>query len=440
MYRNVIITIVAMAVIAWVSGCSNDDTPTNVKPVGNGDTRAPEEIADGILSYSPAAGTVRLEWTAPCDDDSTESVASYEIRYAVTRGYDPPQFWDLSTPVTDAPDPLEPGMRQHYTFTDVRRARDFYVGIRSVDESGNRSAAGDLAMVHIPGFSFEGRCIDVFSGEAIAGLEVTLTSDVTSGYTTDAEGRFAHEKELDTGVNFIDIRTGSASGAYHTLRQPLVLDRDSTHTFTMIPVRPVNANWAPNLLALFKIMSRTSSAAAQLENASPGLAPAASPAYSTVLAKWHQRPVACYVPSFVNDHGVDYADQARSAAQRWMDRTGQPLFTFVDAPPDTGIILSYPSSMGGAGSTIHTKGDDGHPIRDEIRVIDSFEDPTTVWLVFLHELGHTIQLGHVTDRNFIMYVGQPLPHDVSDDEVAVVELHESLPTRVDMATYDESSP
>jgi hypothetical protein len=316
----------------------------------------------------------------------------------------------------------------------MRRARDLYVGIRSIDEGGNRSEAGDLATVHIPGYSFEGRCVDVFTNEPIAGLEVALTSRTVFDYTTGTDGRFVHTNELDAGVSYVDIRAGSAPDEYHSLRQPFILDRDTIHTFIMIPVRPVVADWTPNLLALFKHMSRTVSSNAQYDPASPQ--------YSSVLAKWHKRPVACYVPPFVNDDGVDYAEQARSAAQKWMDRTEEPLFTFVDAPPDTGIVLTYKpsSSMSGIGLTVHTKGEDGHPIRDEIRIINEIANPATVWLVFLHELGHTIQLGHVNDRNFIMYVGQPLPTDLSEDEVDVVQLHEALPTRIDMAIYDDSTP
>jgi len=39
-----------------------------------------------------------------------------------------------------------------------------------------------------------------------------------------------------------------------------------------------------------------------------------------------------------------------------------------------------------------------------------------------------------------MFVGQPLPGDISDDEARVVQLHESLPVRIDMAIYDENAP
>ncbi|MEJ2720166.1 MAG: hypothetical protein P8181_03370 [bacterium] len=426
------ITIACAAALlaALTAGCSDEGPPTGVGV----DTTPPAPITDAVLSYSADTEAVRLEWSAPYDDAPGERIAAYDIRYTLTRGYEPSESWDLLTPVPDPPTPGEPGTRQGYTFENIKRARDLYVGIRGVDENGNRSARGDLASVHIPGFSFEGRCVDVFTGEPVQGFDVTLTSGTEHHCTTDADGRFEHDAELDNGVTYVDIQTGNAASVYHHLRQPFVLDGDSVHTFVMIPVVEVTANWIPNLLALTKYMSRTTSTV----SAQNGPQTAPSP---TILANWHTRPVPCYAPPFVNDVGVDYRLAAEAAAQRWMDRTGEPLFTFVDAPPDTGIVLTYKpsSSMGGIAFTVHTRGDDGHPIRDEIRIINDLPDSATTWLVFLHEFGHTIQLGHVNDRNFIMYVSGPLPHDVSDDEVMVVRLHEALPTRIDMAIYDEEN-
>ena len=58
----------------------------------------------------------------------------------------------------------------------------------------------------------------------------------------------------------------------------------------------------------------------------------------------------------------------------------------------------------------------------------------------MHECGHTIRFGHVDSNVFIMFYGQPLPQDISDDEIAALLLHHALPTRVEMSIYDESFP
>jgi hypothetical protein len=383
---------------------------------------------------SDVTGEAEVEWTAPYDDLESERVARYELHYLYTRGADPTDFWRVSTPVSDPPDPRNPGSQEHYNLGTPRMARHLHVGIRSVDEAGNRSPSSNVISLHVPGFAFSGVCQNVFTGEPSAGLEATVSTGPVFRYTTDTQGSFVHEGELDEGVTHIELRPGPGNAPIHHVNQPFTLFDDSVHTFSMIPVEPVNASWAPNLLRLFKHLVNTFPSGGQ---PSGGAATG-----STVLTKWHERPVPCYIPAFVNDTGVDYGAQARSAAERWMERTGEPLFVFVDSAPDTGIVFTYKSrgEMSGIGVTKHTRGEDGHPIKDDVWVVDYVEDPFLLFKIFLHELGHTISLGHVNDPSFIMYVGQPLPDDVSDDEARVVQLHEALPARIDMSIYDEDSP
>ncbi|UCG51943.1 MAG: hypothetical protein JSW58_17560 [Candidatus Latescibacterota bacterium] len=330
-HERIIIICLAVAVIAFFGGCS--DSPTPVSPGDGTDVSPPAAIADAVLIFSEETGTALLEWTAPCDDSPTEGVSGYEIRYTYTQGYDPPDFWNRSTPVDDPPEPLEPGTSQHYTFDDLRRARDFYVGIRSVDEQGNWSANVDPVTIYIPGFSFAGRCVAVYTGTPLEGLEVTVATGPAVRYTTDANGEFVHQTDLGVGVTHVEILTGASEVLYHPLSQPFVLYDDSVHTFQMIPVEPVQVTWIPNMLSLLKLFVPK-----VLPSSQSGQDVAPQP---SILAKWHRRPVPCYIPPFVNEHGLDYEMEAKRAAQRWMDRTGEPLFTFVDAPQDTGIVLTY---------------------------------------------------------------------------------------------------
>ncbi len=424
---------VAVIAVLIFAGCSDSESPTDVSPL-TGDTTPPVAVSDAVLMLSDGTGEAVLEWTAPHDDSQGERVARYEIHFSYTQEFDPLNFWDVSTPVPDPPDPGEPGNQERYSFETPRMARDLHVGIRSFDEAGNRSPSSNLATVHVPGYTFSGRCEDIFSRAPLEGLEATISTGSASHYITDTGGGFSHEKELDGGVTYVELRPGAGNDPIHHLDQWFTLDSDSAHTFSMIPVETVEAAWAPNLLQLFKQIVNIFPSGSQSSDASRS--------GPIVVTKWHERPVPCYIPAFVNDDGVDYGMQARSAAERWMDRTGEPLFTFVDSAPDTGITLVYKSrgEMSGIGVTKHTRGEDGHPIRDEVWLVDYVEDPFLLYKIFLHEFGHTISLGHVSDPNFIMYVGQPLPDDISDDEVRVVQLHEALPVRIDMSIYDENSP
>jgi hypothetical protein len=96
--------------------------------------------------------------------------------------------------------------------------------------------------------------------------------------------------------------------------------------------------------------------------------------------------------------------------------------------------------MGGqVGITEYTDDDEGFPLLDRIRIVDEFSDPVRLYRIMLHELGHTIRLGHLP-AGFIMFAGQPLPDDITDDEVAVVRLLLALPAGLELLKYDVASP
>jgi hypothetical protein len=154
-------------------------------------------------------------------------------------------------------------------------------------------------------------------------------------------------------------------------------------------------------------------------------------------------PVPCYIPPFVNGDGVDYELESRAAAQRWMDATGRQIFTFVDSEPESGVMVRYlsPENLpNNVALTRRTNGPDNHPLLDVIEIRNTFRSASTLYLTLLHEFGHTIRLEHFNTSEFIMYGGQPLPSDISQDEIDIVRLHQSLPTRVSMDIYDESNP
>jgi hypothetical protein len=423
--------------LAIALGC-NEDTVLTPPPGGSDtippipdpvDTIPPAPVPALNIRYSLVEEKALLEWTAPYDDNILEPVTQYEIRYSYTSGFVPPNFWDLSTPVDDPPAPGAPGSDQQYTFSWPPRGKDLYVGIRSYDERNNRSPNSDLAMVHIPGHGFAGRVVDGITHAPIEGLAVRLAAGGFVDLATDAEGSFSVD-DVRPGALNVEIKMGPATIPYHRFSQSLVLDRDMEKTFTMIPyeepVSPYLQSLKITILGLFKFLTDTD-----------------RPTHH-VFARWHTLPVACYIPPFVNSNGVDYQALAIAAADQWMSQTGVLLFDFVDAPPDTGVTLNYRRREDIApliGITFHETGDDDHPIRSDVHVINDFANEHNLFKVMLHELGHTIRLWqHMATNEFIMFGGQPLPDVISDDEVTVVKLHTTLPVRVDMNHYDESPP
>lgn len=421
------IRLVASIIAAVAMGCS--DSP--VTPPGNGgddsipgsavDTTGPVAVGDAVLFYSPAGNYASLWWTAPYDDSLTETVSRYEIRYSYTRGFEPPDFWDLSTIVSDPPSPVAPGTMQRYVFYDAQRGKDLYVGVLSYDEKDNRSSRGNIPTVHIPGSALSGVCVNPLTRARVPGLQVQVSAGPVFTLTTDENGRFRQEG-LQPGAVSVEIATGTSPVVYHRLVTQFVLSGDSTVNFTMIPFeRPLSPIFSHlSLLGLFKEATLTGGA-------------------QTILAKYHKSPLPVHIPPLVNENGVDYREQAIAAAERWMERTGLAIFEFVDARPDTGVYFTYHSRQTMEpllAITRHTTGQDLHPICDEIQVVNDFTNPHTLYKIMMHELGHTIRFTHIGDSEFIMYGGQPLPEDISEDEKNLTILHQSLPTRVDMNSYD----
>lgn len=88
--------------------------------------------------------------------------------------------------------------------------------------------------------------------------------------------------------------------------------------------------------------------------------------------------------------------------------------------------------------TEHQNDADGYPAGELIRVVDDFSDETKLYTIMLHELGHTIRLDHLPS-GFIMFAGQPLPTDITNDEVTTVQMMLAIPNGTDLGRYDPGS-
>ncbi len=416
--------------LAMILNCGDDESPAIFKPDNpdtttppGGDSAQPQPVTDPRLTYSLPDGEAYLEWTAPADDTVDEPVVRYEVRYSYTSQFK--IFWDLGIIHPSPPDPGRPGQTEFLTIKAPTRGKNLYAAIRAYDESENPSIIDSVASIHIPGYNLSGQCLDAYTGQPIQGLTVKAMANILRTCTTDAEGRFS-SGDLTAGAAFVSITTGVAAADYHPQGKAFALTDDIHYTYYCIPVRQTESPHFCNLLELFKVLTRTSDAHT-----------------STILATWRKRPVKCYVPEYVNTNGVDYTAETRAALQRWTEKAGTELFTFVDAPPDTGIIFRFKTraEMGiHLGLTSHTYDSERHPLIDEVSVVNNYTLSSALYLVLLHEIGHTIQFGHVPFGSFIMYERQPLPADISQDETDVLKLLLALPTRLNMANYDVTCP
>jgi hypothetical protein len=425
--KNCILLVLVILTTLIVS-CGDDPVPRITDPgdsdtTNPGDTTPPQPVSDPVLTYSLSEEQAFLEWTAPADDILNEPVSRYEIRFSYTPQFK--MFWDLGIIYTSPPVPGQPGITQQVVIDRPVRGTNLYAAVKAYDENDNPSQVDSVASVHIPGYTLSGQCLNALTGQPIPNLEVKVAANYLRTSLTDAEGRFS-SSDLAAGAASVSIKTGQADIEYHPQVKVFSLSDDLHYSYYCIPLLPVESPNFDNLLVLFKLLTRT-------DVSQP----------STILAQWRQRPVKCYVPEFVNTNDLDYYAFTVTALQRWEQKAQQPLFTLVDAPPDTGIVFVFkPASEMGThlGITIHTYDDEDHPLIDQINILNSFSSTTSLYRILLHEIGHTIQFGHVPFGSFIMYPKQPLPPDISQDETDALKLLLALPIRLNMANYDENYP
>lgn len=388
------------ALLVW--SCSDDAT----RPDGGTEN----VVSDLSLTYPAAGGPAVLTWTSP--PVSNGPAAAYEIRYSYS-----PLVWDLGLTAENAPAPAAPGLPQSYEFVSPLRGRDLYAAVRVVDADGKLLPMGPSAHVRIPGHGFAIRCVDVYTRAPAPGLSVTAASTSVLTATTDTNGE-ARFEDLASGVAVISVSGDNGTVPYHRLREPIVISTDTVRTYAMIPVETTSLPGYDTILNLFILAEFGGS--------------------DRVLKKYDRLPVPLYAPPFVNESGVDYQAMTHASAQRWMDLTGIPLFTPVDAPPDTGITVEYLSRevmSPQVGVTRHFNGEDGFPVGELVRVVNDATNVEMIMRIMMHELGHTIRLKHLP-LGTLMYAGQPIPSDPTDDEIRVVRIHAGLANETDITIYD----
>jgi hypothetical protein len=420
--------IVLVLSLALLANCFDNDSPVSIDfnkpppgpPGAATDSVPPSPVADAAFIYSASDNRLTLEWTAPRDDLPEEPVSQYEIRFA-TRS---PFVWESALPVIDPPLPGAPGETARYRFITAHNGESLFCAIRCADEAGNLSPLGNVATLKVPGYSFVGTCWDFESGSPAANLQVTLIGSDTTVLVTNADGIFRHD-DLPLGPLRVMISGQNGEAAWHDIDHTFDLMTHTEHPYPLIPIRFTIRNPQVTYLALFRAATEPCKGS------------------STVFLKWKKRPVEIYIPHWINSFSIDYRVNAVAAITQWMARTGLELFTIVDSPPDVGVIMHFKTreEMGSLiGITRHTFDPEGYPLRDDIEIVNEFGSEQNLYRILVHELGHTIRLCHLNFRDYIMYPGQPLPADISDDEVEIVRMHETLPSGIDMSIYVDASP
>lgn len=400
----------AAAGLAFLPACSDSSTCGPQTP--------PAAVEDLSIRYDGDNRRAVLTWTAPADDSEDDPAARYELRYS----YANPLVWDLSLRAPDPPAPALPGAVERYEVHDPERGRDFYAVVRSYDAQGNASAPSNVAFAHIPGHDLEGRCVDVLSGEPVPGLDVTVTAGRVHRLNSGGDGRFA-VAGLSGGFAAVVLHSGNSGEPFHEYSRPIRLEEEASIDCLMIRYQQTENPEGVNVLSLFYTAARISP-------------------IRYVFKKWRVYPIQVYVPPFFHN-GLDFEQTARDAVVHWMDRTGLQIFTFVDTPPDTGVTMFFKTAaeMGiHVGITRHSEDTEGYPLKSDVDIVDTFASRDNLWVVVLHEMGHTIRLAHLPTGYLMHGSLQGMAIDITGDEVLMTQLYLALPNACDLSYYDISAP
>lgn len=130
------IAMVAALTAVWMGCDEDDDPPTSV------DSTAPARVTD--LTVDVAADAFRLRWTAPGDDGTSGTAASYEVKVsdaAITGGN-----FAAATAIALSPAPGPAGSLETFIFTGVDTLLVQHFALRARDNAGNVSSVSNDAV------------------------------------------------------------------------------------------------------------------------------------------------------------------------------------------------------------------------------------------------------------------------------------------------------
>lgn len=102
-----------------------------------GDSTAPAAVND-LVDASPSSGSVNLSWTAPGDDGSTGTAASYDIRYSTAPITE--ANWSMADRATGEPIPAVANTGQSDRVNGLSANTTYYFAMKTIDEAGNVSS------------------------------------------------------------------------------------------------------------------------------------------------------------------------------------------------------------------------------------------------------------------------------------------------------------
>lgn len=136
------------------------------------DTTAPVAVTD-LSALNATASSVDLSWTAPGDDGSTGTAASYDVRYSTSEITS--ENWSSATQATEEPTPSVAGTVESMTISGLSAETTYHFALKTSDEVPNESNLSNVPSL----------ATSVLSDDTTAPVISELSAnDITSSSTT----------------------------------------------------------------------------------------------------------------------------------------------------------------------------------------------------------------------------------------------------------------
>jgi len=129
--------------VAFEEGCLSEITAATGFAGSESDINAPPSIAD-LAGLAASDECVTVSWTAPFDDEESEPVRSYDLRYAETTITEQ-SFASASRVETGAPG--TPGVAEALTVCGLEPETTYHFALLTLDEAGNASGLSNVVAV-----------------------------------------------------------------------------------------------------------------------------------------------------------------------------------------------------------------------------------------------------------------------------------------------------
>ncbi len=243
---------------------SDEATYTTLRPklvvtdTPSGDVTAPAAVSD-LACSNPTAGSVTLTWTAPGDDGSEGTAASYDIRYStstINAGN-----WDSATQVIGEPTPDSAGESESMSVSGLSGDTTYYFAIKTADEVPNWSSLSNVASNTTDDETAPAAITDL-GASTVTGSSITLTwtspgDNGASGTATTYDVRYSTSEITAGNWDSATQATGEPPPAIAGTGQSLTISNLSGSTTYYFAIK--TADEVPNWSALSNVYSTQTS-------------------------------------------------------------------------------------------------------------------------------------------------------------------------------------